>query len=93
MTDKFNPTPADWNELLEALQGEVAEGRLKSITYALVDQRMPDQAVIDSMGSPEITEIACRKTVEEIALAQELAGQPLLAKAIREGLVRSKVLQ
>lgn len=91
--DKFDPTSADWLELIDGLREQVQQGRLKSMTFLLVDPRMPDNAMIDSWGSPELTEIACRKTLQEIALAQEIAGNAALAKAIRDAIPSERVLQ
>jgi hypothetical protein len=82
--NKRNPSQRELLELLEALKDEVTNGRLKSVTFMLIDRRMPDRAIIDSYGRPDLTEIACRKTIEEIA-AETDATAPEIARAIRQG--------
>lgn len=80
-----NPTPGDWVDLLDALADMAKAGRLASLTFMLTDPARPDAAVIDHYGTPELTEIACRKTVEQIAVMVQLEN-PVMSKAIRDGL-------
>ena len=72
-------------ELLEALRDEARAGRLKALVFALADPRTPDALVVDSCGSHEVVEIACRKVVEHIA-SRAAVFNPELAKAIRVGM-------
>jgi len=83
--DKDNPSEADWLALLDALRGEARAGRLCSLTFMLRQPENPHNAVIDHFGSAELTEIACRKTVETIAVNVEQVNATL-AKAIRSGM-------
>lgn len=85
VVDKTNPTQGEWLEVLAGLREEAIAGRLKSLTFALVDSRMPDNAMIDSYGRVELTEIACRMTVHRIADSIQASNQGL-ADAIRAGL-------
>ena len=84
---KLNPSKADMLELLDGLREQVQAGRLKGLVFALVDPRAPDSAIVDAWGPHDIVEIACRKTVENIAVAAH-AFNPELAKAIRAGIQR-----
>ena len=86
-----SPSKADWLEMLDALRAEAHAGRLKSLTFMLALPDNPDSALIDYIGTPEVTEIACRKTVEQIAdtVARTNAS---LASAIRSGMSTPKIL-
>lgn len=87
--DKSNPSQDDWLELIKGLQDAAIAGQLKSVTFALVDSRMPDNAMVDHYGSPELTEVACRMTVERIASVLQLTNMSL-ATAIREGMPKQR---
>lgn len=83
--NKLTPSTEDLLELLDALRGEARAGRLRSLVFALTDPRVPDAMVVDAWGPHDVTEIACRKTVEHIA-TEAAVFNPELAKAIREGM-------
>lgn len=82
---KEQPTKEAWLALLDALRGEARAGRLRSVTFMLQQGSDADVCVIDHFGPAELTEIACRKTVEAIA-ASVVVTNASLAKAIREGM-------
>lgn len=86
--NKESPDTTTWLAILDALQREAKKGRLVSLTFMLREKLDPDKAVVDHFGSHELTEIACRKTVEKIAdaVAATNAG---LAAAIRAGMPAS----
>lgn len=83
--DKTNPSQDELLEVLEALRGEAINGRLKFIGFALVDPRMPDDAMVDHYGAHEISELAARQIVHRVADSVESANRNL-ATAIRNGL-------
>jgi hypothetical protein len=95
MTDtvinQLDPSADDYVELLRALIGEAKAGRLRSLTFMLANPHDPELSIIDSYGSLEHTEIACRKMVEKIAGTVE-AFNPAIAKAIRDGMANLRLV-
>jgi hypothetical protein len=83
--NKLNPSTDDWLELLDALRGEARAGRLRSLTFMLQQGTNRDRCIVDHAGAHDVTEIACRKTVEAIADAVE-STNVALARAIRAGM-------
>lgn len=82
---KEQPTKEAWLALLDALRGEARAGRLRSLTFMLQQGDDADICIIDHFGPAEVTEIACRKTVEAISAAMVVSNASL-AKAIRDGM-------
>lgn len=87
-----NMTRADWHELFMALDDQARDGRVAAVVIMLADPRMPDRAIVESYGKPEMREIASRKTIEKV-IESEAGRAPKLALAIANGLdaLRRKV--
>lgn len=87
--NKLDPSTKEWLNLLDALRSEARAGRLLSLTFMLQEGPDPDRAIVDSYGKPPLTEAACRRTVEAIAIGAEAVSTGL-AKAIRDNMSTAK---
>jgi len=81
---KYNPSKAEWVEILTALLDEAKRGRLACLVFAL---KTPNgQHMVEHFGPVDVTEVACRAANERIATYAERHGRPEVAKAIREAM-------
>jgi hypothetical protein len=83
--NKYNPSKDEWIEILEALKGEVRDGRLVAIVFALQDKRV-DKTMVEHFGAIDSTECAARAVLGKIATIAQSTGNLSVAQAIRKEL-------
>ena len=89
---KYNPSTAEWLEILDALREEAEQGKLACLVFGLTSIGT-DKTMVEHFGNMQTTEVACRAVLERVAVQAQKYGRADVAKAIRSSLKHSATSQ